>query len=346
MNTISVPLGSQLEEELKNIWPQVFISYSSKDKGIVLKLRDDLIKAGIECWVDISRITAGDRLEDAIFGDGIPQCNLFLAYITQNYLESKWCRQELERALESRRVSVVPLADSEQSLAAIPQTLRDTVHCGVMNMDHYADFVLELTGKAWSSLQSTRRLVHSENYLLAGAGIFDMEQYRRESLLKNVKKELILAAANLRSWLSDPGSRQQLIRLVKTTEVTVTMILATYETLRPLAPEGAEHLRQSAEDIKEMMKALTDEERKRMRAYFHIGATTLSAVFVDPESPDGILFFSPRWAIQFLPDDRLTCVIDKSINSATLYKAIYNSVLLMTQRDAKSVDEMLTKGAL
>jgi len=78
-----------------------------------------------------------------------------------------------------------------------------------------------------------------------------------------------------------------------------------------------------------------------MKAYFHVGATTLSAVFIDPESPDGILFFSPRWAIQFLPQDRLTCVIDKTKNSSALYKAIYNSVFLMTQRDAKSVDDML-----
>lgn len=327
---------------MKNIRPQVFISYSRKDAGYVQQLRDDLIKAGIDCWVDVSTITAGDRLQDAIFGDGIPQCNLFLAYITLNYLESNWCKQELDRALDSRRVTVVPMADSDQTLAAIPSTVRDTVHCGVMNPDRYADYVLELAGKAWASLQNTRRLVNSENYLLAGAGIFDMEEYRRASLLKRVKKELILAAPNLRSWLSDPTSREGLIHLIQSTQVTVTLILARYETLRPLAPEGAEHLRQSVEDIKEMMERLTVEERKRMKAYFHVGATTLSAVFVDPDSSDGVLFFNPRWAIQFLPDDRLTCVIDKTINSTALFKAIYNSVLLMTQRDAKSVDEMLS----
>jgi hypothetical protein len=64
-------------------------------------------------------------------------------------------------------------------------------------------------------------------------------------------------------------------------------------------------------------------------------------VFIDPKRSDGILFFSPRWAIQFLPQDRLTCVIDKTINSASLFKAIYNGVLLMTQGDAKTIEEML-----
>jgi hypothetical protein len=327
---------------LKSIRPQVFISYSREDAGFIQKLRDDLTKAGIDCWIDVSAITAGDRLQEAIFEAGIPQCNLFLAYVTQNYLKSKWCMQELNRALESRRVTVVPVANSEQTRDALPPDVRDTVHCGVMIPEHYGDYVLELAGKAWASLQNTRRLVNSENYLLAGSGIFDMEDYRRESLLKRVKQELILAAPNLRSWLTDPASRQRLVRLVQeNTNVTLTMILATYDTLRPLSTQGAEHLRQSAEDIKAMMDGLTGDERERMKAYFHIGATTLSAVFVDPESSEGILFFNPRWAIQFLPDDRLTCVIDKSINSATLYKAIYNSVLLMTQRDAKSLDEML-----
>ena len=54
-------------------------------------------------------------------------------------------------------------------------------------------------------------------------------------------------------------------------------------------------------------------------------------MFVDPRSLHGILFFNPRWAIQFLPQDRLTCVIDKRINSPALFKAIYNGVLLMPE---------------
>jgi len=44
---------------------------------------------------------------------------------------------------------------------------------------------------------------------------------------------------------------------------------------------------------------------------------------------------------QFLPQDRLTCVIDKQVNSPGLYKAIYNGMLLMTQGDAMTVEDML-----
>jgi hypothetical protein len=98
--------------------------------------------------------------------------------------------------------------------------------------------------------------------------------------------------------------------------------------------------RRDVADIQGMLGGLEAEERQLMSVYFHVGASTLSAVFIDPRTPEGILFFSPRWAIQYVPQDRLTCVIDKKINSEALFKSVYNSVLLMTQGDAKTIEEM------
>jgi hypothetical protein len=94
-----------------------------------------------------------------------------------------------------------------------------------------------------------------------------------------------------------------------------------------------------------MLEHLTITERQRMQAFFHPGAATLSAVFIDPDSADGILFFTPRWAVQYISQDRLTCVIDKKVNSAALYDAIYSSVnQLMTQRTTTlSLEDMLKK---
>jgi hypothetical protein len=111
------------------IRPRIFVSYSSKDSEIVHRIRRDLEKAGIDCWIDLSTIGTGDRLQDAIFGEGIPQCNVFFAYITENYLESKWCMKELRQALQSRRVKIVPFADSEQTMQKIPRQVRSEVRC-------------------------------------------------------------------------------------------------------------------------------------------------------------------------------------------------------------------------
>jgi hypothetical protein len=322
------------------IRPQIFMSYSRIDEEEIQRVRADLINSRVDCWVDTTNIQTGDRLSSVI-EEAIRQSSLFFAYITKAYLSSRWCMKELEYALQADGVTVAPYADSKATLEAVPADLMDEMSFGVLGSDNYVRSLLELVGRAWASLQTVQRVVPADDHILIGPAIFDSAGYSRADLMERTKQELILAGPNLRSWLSDDDSKQGLIELVKNRRVRVTLILATYESLSPISPEGAIHLRESAKDIREMFGALDGTEKKLMTAHFHVGASTLSAVFVDPRSPEGILFFSPRWAIQFLPQDRLTCVIDKAINSESLYKALYNGVLLMTQGDAKNVEEML-----
>jgi hypothetical protein len=248
---------------------------------------------------------------------------------------------EIRYALHSAQVTLAPYVDSQETLDAVPSDLLNEVAFGRIAQDNYLRSALEIAGRAWSSLQESQLLVSAHDHILAGPAIFDSGGYSRAELIDRAQEELILAGPNLRSWMSDDDSRQGLVELVRRRHVRVTLILATYETLRPVSPEGAIHLRQSVKDISAMMASLDGPERRLMSAHFHVGASTLSAVFVDPRSPRGLLFFSPRWAIQFLPQDRLTCVIDKTINSPDLFKSVYNGVLLMTQGDAKTLEEML-----
>jgi hypothetical protein len=305
-------------------------------------MRADLFNSEVDCWIDASDIQAGERLNPAI-ENAISGSNLFFAYVTRDYLRSRWCMAEIRYALQAPGVTLAPYVDSQETLDAVPPDLLDEVAFGQIGPDIYLRSLLEIAGRAWGSLQESWRLVPADDHILAGSAVFDSDGYGRADLIERTQDELILAGPNLRSWMSDDESKRQLVDLVRRRRVRVTFILATYETLRPIAPEGAIHLRESAKDISEMMGLLDGPERRLMSAHFHVGASTLSAVFVDPRSPDGILFFNPRWAIQFLPQDRLTCVIDKKINSPALFKAIYNGVLLMTQGDAKTVEEMLAR---
>jgi hypothetical protein len=320
--------------------PRVFVSYSRKNEEFVRMLRADLFNSELDCWIDASDIQAGQRLNPAI-ESAIAESNLFFAYVTNEFLRSRWCMAEIRYALQSDRVTLAPYVDSQETLDAVPSDLLDEVAFGRIARDNYLRSVLEIAGRAWSSLQESGQLVSAHDHILAGPAIFDAGGYSRAELITRAQEELILAGPNLRSWMSDDDSKQGLVDLVRRRHVRVTLILATYETLRPISPEGAIHLRESAKDIGAMMASLDGPERRLMSAHFHVGASTLSAVFVDPRSPHGLLFFSPRWAIQFLPQDRLTCVIDRRINSPDLFKAIYNGVLLMTQGDAKTIEEML-----
>jgi hypothetical protein len=249
--------------------------------------------------------------------------------------------KELQHALKAPGVTVAPYVDSRDTFTELAPDLIDEVLFGVLEPESRTRSLLELTGRAWTSLQTVQRVVPSDDHILAGPAIFDSPGYSRADLMDRTKEELIIAGTNLRSWLSDRESKRGLLRLVKERRVRVTLILATYETLRAVSPEGAIHLRESTKDIQKMFNLLDNEEKDLMTAHFHIGASTLSAVIIDPTRPEGILFFSPKWAIQFLPQDRMTCVVDKSINSDSLFKAIYNGVFLMTQGDAMSLEDML-----
>jgi hypothetical protein len=317
------------------------MSYSRLDKGYIDGVRSDLLAASIDCWIDETNIQTGDRLNPVI-EDAISQSTLFFAFVTKNYLNSRWCMKEFQHALSSPGVAVAPYVSSRDTLDMVPPELMDDVLFGILETDNRARALLELTGRAWASLQTTQRVVPAENHILAGPAIFDSAGYSRLDLMERTRKELILAGPNLRSWLSDEESKRGLVATVRERGVRVTLILATYETLRAVSPEGAIHLRASVDDIRGMFDQLDQTERRLMPAYFHVGASTLSSVIIDPETPQCILFFSPRWAIQYLPQDRMTCVVDKKINDERLFKSIYNSVLLMTQGDAKSIEEMLT----
>jgi hypothetical protein len=303
-------------------------------------VRADLFNSEVDCWIDASDIQAGQRLNPAI-ENAISGASLFFAYVTPDYLRSRWCMAEIRYALQTPGVTLAPYVDSPQTLDAVPSDLLNEVAFGRIGPDNYLRSVLEIAGRAWASLQESQLLVPAVDHLLASPAILDSDGYSRADLIKRVQGELILAGPNLRSWMSDDDTKRQLVDLVRERRVRVTLILATYETLRPISPEGAIHLRESAKDIRRMLGQLEERERGLMTAHFHGGASTLSAVFVDPRRPEGILFFTPRWAIQFLPQDRLTCVIDKKVNSPGLFKAIYNGIFLMTQGDARTVEDML-----
>jgi TIR domain len=322
------------------VTPRIFLSYSRTDETAALQLAGELKRAGLDLWVDKEQIEIGDKL--ANIEAAVRESSLFIAYVTPDYLEKEWCRRELDLALGEPRIVVAPLADSESTLASLPRALLNDVSCQVLSEspEKRAATVAAIARQAWGSLQTSKYLVSPDNHILAGPEIFDQEEYSQASLLDRAKTELVLAGPNLRSWLTSAKTRQQLIDLLESTKVTVTFILATYETLRPVSAEGAVHLRSSVIGLREMRDALAPAGRERMQVYFHLGASTLSAVFVDPRSADGLLFFNPRWAIGFVPHDRLTCVIDKRYNSVGLYKALHNGVLLMIQGDALSLEQM------
>jgi hypothetical protein len=71
----------------------VFISYSSEDKDIVLCIIEDLKKMRISYWVDHEQIMFGDFITEKI-EDGLQRSRFVLVCLSVNLGRSNWCKKE------------------------------------------------------------------------------------------------------------------------------------------------------------------------------------------------------------------------------------------------------------
>lgn len=79
--------------------PRVFLSHSKQDAAFIERIYNDLRKCQIEPWLDTEEIRHGKPWLDAIFEDGIPTCDCVLLYFTENSIESKMVKKEMDTAI-------------------------------------------------------------------------------------------------------------------------------------------------------------------------------------------------------------------------------------------------------
>ena len=78
--------------------PLVFISYASKDRQIVDQLVDILDQYQIDVWIDHKVICYGDSIPEKI-SLGLEGSSAIISVITDNSINSNWCKLEYETAL-------------------------------------------------------------------------------------------------------------------------------------------------------------------------------------------------------------------------------------------------------
>jgi hypothetical protein len=77
----------------------IFISYSRRDQEFVSRLADDLNAHVAGVWFDQSTIQAGQKWHDEIL-EGIHECKAFVLVLSPDAVESRYVREELDKALE------------------------------------------------------------------------------------------------------------------------------------------------------------------------------------------------------------------------------------------------------
>jgi hypothetical protein len=107
---------------------RAFLSYSSRDRDRVRRVRDGLLPYGDQSWLDEIELRPGDSLWGSI-GDAIAACPTVFAFISRDSVSSRWCDREIRAFLAKGDtdpgVRIVPVLLDE---TPPPTFLRELVH--------------------------------------------------------------------------------------------------------------------------------------------------------------------------------------------------------------------------
>lgn len=124
--------------------PQVFLSHCSKDKQIVLAVRDYLRNSLINAWLDEAVMSGGDRILENVL-PAINQSRYFILFVSNYYLKSAWCHEELSEALNANRTGkniVIPvlLENRDQLNLDSPDTMNATMVKSLLERVKYIEY--------------------------------------------------------------------------------------------------------------------------------------------------------------------------------------------------------------
>ncbi|MEV4508314.1 toll/interleukin-1 receptor domain-containing protein [Dactylosporangium sp. NPDC049525] len=117
MGTDASPAGSERPGSAAASQPgapagrAVFVSYSSADSAIVMRLVQRLQELGFHVWFD-SVIVPGENFSDLLRA-AIENSHAVIAMMSPSYFASRWCQQELLLAFESNKRILPVLLEGE-----------------------------------------------------------------------------------------------------------------------------------------------------------------------------------------------------------------------------------------
>lgn len=124
----------------------VFLSHSTSDKEVVLKVLEAFKKAGISYWVDHEQISFGDGIVGKI-EEGLQKSKYVVVCLSEHLASSGWCRAEYSPILyrefsgnTSRRV--IPLSlDGSKNSDTVPLLLSDKMRADFTSPSSFSTFL-------------------------------------------------------------------------------------------------------------------------------------------------------------------------------------------------------------
>jgi hypothetical protein len=158
----------------------IFISYSRRDQEFVTRLASDLDKQVAGAWFDQSTIQVGQKWHDEIM-DGIRECRAFVLVLSPDAAESRYVREEVNKALELGKPIIPVLYRSGKWTGEFAALVKN---------------VQTLDLRSGSYRENFQKLV--DGLVAAGAGKID--GYERPFMRQPVKVSLGTAFRKIPGW--------------------------------------------------------------------------------------------------------------------------------------------------
>lgn len=124
---------------------EVFISHSSKDKKDVEKLLPFINGMNLPVWFDKYNIDVGQSIVDKV-QDGVKNSCAVIFWITDNFLESKWCKKEMQAFIKrmiEEDILIISILDNNVSIDRLPIFLQD-IKCIQRKGDSFEEIAKEI----------------------------------------------------------------------------------------------------------------------------------------------------------------------------------------------------------
>jgi len=134
--------------------PRAFLSYASEDLAFIERIERDLRNCQIEIWRDRTEIRDGQPWQEAIFEDGLPTCDVIVAYFTDSSVSSGMVAKEVDAAqirhLKDSGVSFLPYVNKSETREKLRLDIQ-SLHCRVWNDENYHETLPTVVAEIWRS---------------------------------------------------------------------------------------------------------------------------------------------------------------------------------------------------
>ena len=163
--------------------PDVFISYSRRDRAFVERLAQALKQHRIQVWVDWERIPVAASWRDKL-KEGIRDADSLLFMMSHNSVASGYCHEEIEQAKGNEKRIISAVLDRDYDREQVPKAAKAL---NWIYLDHYEQQFEAFVAELVKAIKTDERHVKEHTKLLAQAHDWNSQNRSEESLLRGSK---------------------------------------------------------------------------------------------------------------------------------------------------------------